>query len=172
MNEPSAEPDWRALADGRPESVAALFDRHGAALLLVARAITGSRSDAEDAVQQTFLDLHRSRHALARAVEPRGYVYRTLRNAALRIRARRREDALDEVDREPEDRDRRPEEHPELERALARLPAEQREVVALKVDAELTFAEIGAALGLSPNTASSRYRYALERLRDELGGRA
>ena len=63
-----------------------------------------------------------------------------------------------------------PERDEALERALARLPVEQREVVALKVDGELTFAEIGAVMGISPNTAASRYRYALGKLRAELKG--
>jgi RNA polymerase sigma-70 factor (ECF subfamily) len=55
-----------------------------------------------------------------------------------------------------------------VQRALQTLPFEQREVVALKVDAELTFAEIGEILGLSPNAAASRSRYALARLRAAL----
>jgi RNA polymerase sigma-70 factor (ECF subfamily) len=57
-----------------------------------------------------------------------------------------------------------------IERALAALPLEQREVIALKVDAGLTFAEIAEVTGVSPNTAASRYRYALEKLREHLGG--
>jgi RNA polymerase sigma-70 factor (ECF subfamily) len=52
-----------------------------------------------------------------------------------------------------------------LRAAIHTLPVEQRDVVALKIDGELTFGEIGAALGISPNTAASRYRYALEKLR-------
>jgi RNA polymerase sigma-70 factor (ECF subfamily) len=52
-----------------------------------------------------------------------------------------------------------------LDRALASLPSEQRDVLALKLDAGLTFEEIAAALAMSPNTAASRYRYALEKLR-------
>jgi RNA polymerase sigma-70 factor (ECF subfamily) len=58
-----------------------------------------------------------------------------------------------------------------LERALAALPAEQREVIALKIDGQLTFAQIAGVLGLSANTAASRYRYALEKLRASLGRR-
>jgi hypothetical protein len=45
-------------------------------------------------------------------------------------------------------------------------------VLALKIDGGLSFAEIGMALGVSPNTAASRYRYALERLRARSGGLA
>ena len=58
-----------------------------------------------------------------------------------------------------------------MSRFVARLPQEQREVVALKIDGGLTFAEIGEALSISANTAASRYRYALEKLRDSLGGK-
>ena len=52
-----------------------------------------------------------------------------------------------------------------LQDALKRLPAEQREVVTLKIWGELTFAEIAGALEIPANTAASRYRYALEELR-------
>jgi RNA polymerase sigma-70 factor (ECF subfamily) len=45
------------------------------------------------------------------------------------------------------------------------LPAEQREVISLKIDGDLTFAQIAAVFDISPNTAASRYRYALEKLR-------
>ena len=46
--------------------------------------------------------------------------------------------------------------------------AEQRDTVALKIDGGLTFAEIAAVMRTSPNTAASRYRYALEKLRAAL----
>ena len=52
-----------------------------------------------------------------------------------------------------------------LAEALPLLPAEQREVVVLKVWGGLTFEQIGEQLQLSPNTAASRWRYAMEALR-------
>ena len=48
--------------------------------------------------------------------------------------------------------------------ALRRLPVRQSEVVVLKVWEGLTFAQIGEVLAVSPATATSRYRYALEKL--------
>jgi RNA polymerase sigma-70 factor (ECF subfamily) len=56
----------------------------------------------------------------------------------------------------------------ELAAAVADLPPEQREVVALKIDGGLTFAEIGRVMGTSLDTAASRYRYALTKLRQTL----
>ena len=52
-----------------------------------------------------------------------------------------------------------------IEQALRSLPAEQREVIHLKVYEDMTFQQIAQTLGLSINTAASRYRYALEKLR-------
>lgn len=45
------------------------------------------------------------------------------------------------------------------------LPVEQREVIALKVWEEMTFAQIAAIVKASPNTVASRYRYGIEKLR-------
>jgi RNA polymerase sigma-70 factor (ECF subfamily) len=52
-----------------------------------------------------------------------------------------------------------------LEFALQKLPAEQREVVVLKLWQELTFEEISQICQIPVNTAASRYRYGLDKLR-------
>ena len=56
----------------------------------------------------------------------------------------------------------------ELAVALGELPADQRAVVHLKLWEGLTFEEIAAALDIPPNTAASRYRYGLDKLRERL----
>jgi len=56
----------------------------------------------------------------------------------------------------------------ELAGALGELPPDQRAVVHLKLWQGLTFEEIAAILEISPNTAASRYRYGLDKLRDRL----
>ena len=55
-----------------------------------------------------------------------------------------------------------------IEAALRGLPAEQREVLVLKIWGELTFGQIAAQLDIPSNTAASRYRYALAALRESL----
>ena len=52
-----------------------------------------------------------------------------------------------------------------IQRALAELPVEQREVITLRIWGELTFAEIGKTLEIPANTAASRYRYGMSELR-------
>ncbi|HWI56577.1 MAG TPA: sigma-70 family RNA polymerase sigma factor, partial [Bacillota bacterium] len=53
----------------------------------------------------------------------------------------------------------------ELSAALGELPPEQRAVVHLKLWEGLTFGQIAATLDIPPNTAASRYRYGLDKLR-------
>jgi RNA polymerase sigma-70 factor (ECF subfamily) len=55
-----------------------------------------------------------------------------------------------------------------LQSALAALPTEQREITVLRVWGELTLEEAAAVLDISPNTAASRYRYALAKLKKQL----
>jgi RNA polymerase sigma-70 factor (ECF subfamily) len=53
-----------------------------------------------------------------------------------------------------------------LQSALRMLPQEQREIVVLHIWGELTFEDAAAIVGISPNTAASRYRYGLGKLRE------
>jgi RNA polymerase sigma-70 factor (ECF subfamily) len=55
-----------------------------------------------------------------------------------------------------------------IEAALGRLPEAQREVLVLKIWGGLSFPQIAAALDIPANTAASRYRYALTKLREQL----
>jgi RNA polymerase sigma-70 factor (ECF subfamily) len=55
-----------------------------------------------------------------------------------------------------------------LSLALGELPADQRAVMHLKLWEELTFEEIAEVLEIPPNTAASRYRYGLDKLRERL----
>lgn len=56
-----------------------------------------------------------------------------------------------------------------MQRALDALPPEQREVVLLRLEQELTLEEIGAITGVGRETVKSRLRYAMDKLRAGLG---
>ena len=147
------------------------LDRHGAALLLFARQWSASRADAEDAVQNGFLKFWKTR---ARARDELALLYACVRGAAMdlgRGERRRAAQELSAARADPPDFDstiERGERDAQIAVALHQLPGDQREVVVMKVWGGLTFAQIGQALGISPNTAASRYRYALSRLHAEL----
>jgi RNA polymerase sigma-70 factor (ECF subfamily) len=160
------------LAAGDSEAFAALYDRLAVRLFNTARTMTDSLPDAEDTVHDLFLELARSRHRLARITELDAYIFTMLRHAVSRRRRRRDVDrrAIDAVARQRAEAGAfttQPAEtvDDELTAAVVALPAAQREVLALKVDGGLTFAEIAAMIGTSINTAASRYRYAIEKIR-------
>jgi RNA polymerase sigma-70 factor (ECF subfamily) len=169
MSEPGREALLAQLVTGREDAFAALYDRYGPALYRVAFSLLGSRESAEDAVQDVFASLVRSRYKLAGVENLRAYLFAALRRAAARIGTKRQAEPLTDDVAAAQPRAVDGERAAALEHALASLPAEQREIVALKIDGELTFAEIAVLLGISANTAASRYRYALEKLRATFG---
>jgi RNA polymerase sigma-70 factor (ECF subfamily) len=164
------DPDdhWRSrLAAGDPDAFARLYDEFAPTLFRTARGLLGSTADAEDLVHDVFVAMARGRAQLPAVADLRAYLFTALRRAAARRGQRRWPGPLAV---EPIDHRGAPEHDDALDHALARLPAEQREVIALKIDGGLTFAELAAVLDVSPNTAASRYRYALAKLRAELEG--
>lgn len=155
-------------ADNHIEEIEALYRRHGAALLLFASTISRDRHSAQDAVHRVFLNLMESGR-LRQARDKKSFLFACVRNAALndsKLRNRNTPLDLDSVWFHPPDRDYAAEQN--LRRALNGLPDDQREVVVLHVWGELTFSEIGELLEVSANTAASRYRYALAKLRDSM----
>ena len=149
----------------RPPSLAELYDRLNHRLYAYALSLSGDASCSEDAVQDAFVRL--LKYAPGRDVKSQeGFLFTATRNLVLdqrrRKSVRRHVPAplpLTRPGGEPDEA---------ASRALGQLPEEQREVVVLKIYSELTFAEIGEVTGVSPATASSRYRLALEKLADVL----
>jgi RNA polymerase sigma-70 factor (ECF subfamily) len=62
------------------------------------------------------------------------------------------------------------EESQRLNCAIAQLPNEQREVIALRLKGEMTFSQIAKLHNVSVNTIQGRYRYGLNKLRSVLNG--
>jgi RNA polymerase sigma-70 factor (ECF subfamily) len=142
-------------------------------LLLFARQWVPCQADAEDVVQVAFVRFWRQQPMAHEEHYP--LLFTAVRSAALDWRRKhqrrvRRElhpeamlniEALAFFENSLEQR----EDAATVEAALIRLPEAQREVVVLRIWGELTFAEIGTALGESINTVASRYRSGIETLR-------
>src|SRR3972149_7170748 len=163
MSNPGNDPPetlLRRLATGDERAFAELYDRFGVRLYRTALGILRSGEDAEDTVQEVFTALVRSRKALTKVNDLTAYLFSSWRRAAGQcVQRRQRESALlhavEDVD-VPSVQKRT--NHPfadHLEQALHGLPDEQREVISLKIDGELTFAQIAQVLGISINTARS-----------------
>ena len=155
-------------------ALAAAYDAHAPRLFAAARRLVPTQADAEECVQEVFVKLVARGGGLAEVVDVAAYLFASLRHAAAAraVHVQRRDalHALAATGGAPHLPGADPTLPRQLEVALQTLPLEQREVIALKVDADLTFAEIGKALDISLNTAASRYRYALARLKAALGG--
>ncbi len=155
---------------------ASVYDAYAAPLYGYLLALLPRPEDAEDALQEVFLGMLR-RTGRGPIGDLRAYLFRAARNqafVALRKRRTRQKTleavaALSWIDLEAFDATQR-EVAIDIDRALRRIPAEQREIIALKLSGDLTFREVGEVLGIPTATAGSRYRLALGRLRSILAG--
>ena len=150
------------------------FAKHGGKLLLFARQQARYPDDAEDLLQEAFVRMWRL-YGHTGEVSP-GLVYRAIRRLAIdwarsldRRKIREEKVSLDSPLSSSFERSlERDERNQALLRAVESLPKEQGEVLTLKIWGELTFDEIGRTLDLSLNTVASRYRYALQKLKDSV----
>ena len=141
-----------------------LYEANAGQILLYGRALGLSHSEAEDVLQETFIALMQKEEE---PEQPAHYSLRSFRNRALNFKRSLWRRLTRELEShrwfertEAED----PQERAAM-RCLENLPAEQREVIVLKIWHECTFEKIGELLELSPNTAAGRYRYGLQKLR-------
>ncbi len=155
------------IAAGNVQALGELYDRHARMLYQFALALTRSRDVAEEVVQNTFLGLLKSRARLREVQDIRWYLFRIVRNEASHLRrgAVAVSSTLELVEASEGVAVK---EVLEVNEALSRLPEEQLTVVVLKVWQGMTFAEVAQALDIPANTAASRYRYAMEKLRQWL----
>lgn len=153
-----------------------LYDEHAQALYAFVLELTRNESDTKDVLQNIFAKLARAPGALRDIKNVRAYLLRLSHNAAIDLMRRRtvRNKYVDELSREtehvfepgvtPDDEGFRV----ALSDALAELPPNQRAVVHLRLWEGLKFEEIAGLLSISLNTAASRYRYGIDKLRERL----
>jgi RNA polymerase sigma-70 factor, ECF subfamily len=151
-----------------------VYWEHRQGLFTLALSITRCHSRAEDAVHEAFMRLWKSHLAPRRVLVP--YVFAAVRNAA-----------IDQVRRVPVTQDVQQtsiyngqmddplasaidaERQEMMRKAVEDLPDEQRQAVVLHVYADMTFEQVAEMLGEPLPTIASRYRRALERLKQVAG---
>jgi RNA polymerase sigma-70 factor (ECF subfamily) len=159
-----------------PINLEHLYDEHSQALFAFLLNFTRNETDTRDLLQEIFIKLARNPDLLKNIREERAFLIRLAHNLAIDLMRRRgtREKNYAQLAEEivsvfttsadPDEQSFRD----ALETALAELPAEQRAVVHLKLWEQLTFEQIADALEIPPNTAASRFRYGLDKLRERL----
>lgn len=184
MTDPRTDPavvPLRPVSDA--EAFRILFDTHFDRLLRYVRRYLGSPEESEDLIQDLFLTLWRDRRTIGLHRDLTGYLYAMARHRALdRLKHRRVETRFRErralalaLEREGpswnpatelEERDLAA----AIQRAVDTLPPRQREVLRLRWQEHLSYAEVGAALGIAPKTVAIHRGRALRHLRAMLPG--
>lgn len=158
-----------------PPDLERLYDAHAQALFAFLLNFTRNEADTRDVLQELFVKLARQDGLLSGVRDERAFLLRLAHNAAINLMRRR--GTRDKVSEQLADLASAfaPSPDPDeqgfreaLTGALGQLPPEQRAAVHLKLWEGLTFEAIATALDIPPNTAASRYRYGLDKLREHL----
>jgi RNA polymerase sigma-70 factor (ECF subfamily) len=161
-------------ADGDVAAFEVLYRRHNDALYRYLFRLCRHRDSAEDVFQEVWGKIIQSRNRYRPTAKFTTFLYRVAHNAFI-DHIRRNKRHANSVDIEP-DSHRDPGEQPEmlvekelarqrLNRALRDLPDEQRDVFLLREEADLSLDQIAAITGTNRETAKSRLRYAVNKLR-------
>lgn len=162
-----------------PRELARLYDAHAASLAAHLRALLREDADVRDVIQELFQKLAARPDLLREVRDERAYLLRLAHHAGIDLcrrqaaRGRAHEALAEEIvggnsaaswfapATDPDEAAFRV----RLAEALSELPVEQRTVVQLKLWEGLTFEKIAEVIGIPLNTAASRYRYGLDKLR-------
>ncbi len=157
------------MENSSPPDLEDLYLEHASALYAFLLNLTRNEAETKDLIQEVFCLLASRPGLLAGVEKPRAWMMQAAWRRWIDRRRRdnvRREYAevqpvvfADAVD--PDEAAFRE----ALGGALKELPQDQRAVVHLKLWEHLTFLEISEVLDIPPNTAASRYRYGLDKLR-------
>jgi RNA polymerase sigma-70 factor (ECF subfamily) len=164
----------RAVRDGDVAKLGPLFERYHLRLFDFLARVTGSRTVAEDLVQETFMRIlkYRATFRDVGAFEP--WLFSIARNArADYFRKRRPDEPLADDDGErpadgpgPAAQFEAESEHVRLRRALMRLRADKRELLVLARYQEMRYEQIAEVLGIDVNLVKVRVHRAVRELRD------
>ena len=174
----------RRFQRGQPRAFEALYDRFKDYVYRTAFFITRNSGDAEEAVQETFLDVLRAlpNYRIEGPARFETWLYRVTVNRC-RSRMRRKRPPSADWDGIEEQLKRIPEKHPnhdpegvalrreravELWQSVDKLPEGQRAVVLLRYQQGFSYTEIAQTLGISEGTVKSRLHHAHRKLSEQL----
>jgi RNA polymerase sigma-70 factor (ECF subfamily) len=159
---------------GDERAFAQLFDRFSDRTLRYLRGLLGDAGD--DVQQEVWLSVYRGISSLANPRAFRTWLFRTTRHRAVDFlrRQKRERELIENVALVVDERDTQ-EEPPAFAiddaavlEALATLPAVQREVLVLRYQNDLSYAEVALVIGCSIGTVRSRLHHAKKRLQELL----
>ncbi|MHC4740546.1 MAG: RNA polymerase sigma factor [Planctomycetota bacterium] len=163
---------WR-FKRGSREALRRIYEKYRDYLLTLGMALLNDTVAAEDVVHDVFVHFVNSSEKFRLRGSLKGYLATCVMNRARDYarRNRRQSAALGNVDMtarkpgEPENLVICSEQAEELNRAIARLPYEQREAVVLHLVAGMKLRDVAQRQDVTVNTVKARYRYGMNKLR-------
>lgn len=167
------------VRDGEVETLGILYERHRTPLFNFFVRLTGKAPASEDLVHDVFLRMLKYRHTFEAGNRFTTWMYQVARNAHFDSwRKRQREVSLDAEGMDPSEALPSPEPAPDqklrqsqevalLQRALAGLPLESREVLLLSRFQNLKYEEIAKVLDCGVGAVKMRVHRALKELREK-----
>ena len=167
-----------------------IYREHRQGLFTLALSITRQRDRAEDAVHDAFARMLRAEQSRSIQGDRVAYAFASVRNAAIDIMRKRSELAIEAMAGESSDSESiyarfqpdaasipggpadqsviSAETQSLVRQALSELPDATRQVLTMKLHADLTFEQISQAMNEPLSTVASRYRRALDKLKERL----
>jgi RNA polymerase sigma-70 factor, ECF subfamily len=148
-----------------------IINEHQQLLFSFAFFRVGSYEIAQDIVQDVFMKFYENSHHLSAANNVKAYLLKTVSNACIdyvRKYGKIQFVAIEHLENELTDENERRclSEFLRIDDILSNLPHEQAEILRLKFVDSLNFVEISELLDINVNTVKSRYKYAIEKLRN------
>ena len=158
---------------GSTEALGRIYEKYKTDMLVLAIALLNDKSAVEDVMHDVFLSFAQNIEKFGLTGNLKGYLLTCLANRARNFNKAKHQQGVELDPAEPvsagSDEPLRAiicnEQLQQLSNAMAGLPYDQREVIMLHFQAGMPFRTIGKSLGISANTAKSRYRYGLDKLR-------
>ncbi|MBN1796576.1 MAG: sigma-70 family RNA polymerase sigma factor [Sedimentisphaerales bacterium] len=170
----------KKFKNGDSDALRGIYDKYRLQLLKLGVVLTNDVYIAEDCVHDVFLSFTKSIGRMELHGSLKSYLATSVVNRIRNIRrntARHRTSQLNENDctasseKRPEQWAILSEQLKFLSSAMAQLPDEQREVVALRIENNMAYKKIAIIQSVSANTVKGRYRYGIDRLRSILNGK-
>lgn len=163
---------------GSPEALTRIYEKYLDPMLTLAIGLLHNTAEAEDVVHDVFVSFAQSAGTFRIRGSLSGYLATSVVNRVRDYRRRRCRQAVGLSNRvppipdwaAPDDLVVFTEQAGKLSDAMAQLPDEQREVVLLRLTADMKFRDIAKVQQASINTVQGRYRYGLDKLRSVLNG--
>ncbi len=158
---------------GSKDALGHIYEKYKKDLFVLAVTLLNETSAAEDVVHDVFLSFVRTIEKFQLTGSLKGYLLTCVANRVRNVNKAKNQQSIEAA---PEELVRSGLNEPlrsiicneqlqQLRSTMAQLPYDQREVIMLHYQAQMTFKTIAKLLGISVNTAKSRYRYGLDKLR-------